>query len=592
MATRQKILLGGVSALLLVAVVIGVMAGVMRSTSPIGDDFEKPTNKNNINIVSKSIDSLCHITDYKDTCVDTLSNVNDDNGSPDPKSIVTAAIKATSVEFEIAFQKSKTMGEATHDNMNKEALTDCHELLEYAIGELQDALASSERGDAEHIRRRSDDLKNWLSAVMAYQVICLDGLTHPELKTNMTKGLNKATELTKNALAITTEITNLLDSMKDALHLKDGLIGMGGAGAAAAGNGFLKGGRKLLNSGINDGGRYPQWFSAADRKLLRSTHSKKVKPNIVVAKDGSGNFSSIQKAIDSVPLKSTERFIIHVKRGVYKENVIIGKKTLNVFMYGDGSKKTIITGNKNFIDGTPTFRTATLAAMGNGFICKSIGFQNTAGAEKHQAVALRVQSDMSAFFNCRMDAYQDTLYAQTHRQFYRNCVISGTIDFIFGMSSSVFQNCLIIIRKPMDNQRNIIAASGRSYKYEDTGIIIHNCRIVPDRSLQHFRKEVKSYLGRPWKEYSRTIYMESQIGDLIQPEGWLEWDGDYALKTLDYAEYANTGPGANTSERVKWKGYHIIKSKAEALKFTVGNFLEGDSWISYTGIPFIKGLKN
>lgn len=230
--------------------------------------------------------------------------------------------------------------------------------------------------------------------------------------------------------------------------------------------------------------------------------------------------------------------------------------------------------------------------MGNGFICKSMGFSNTAGAIKHQAVALRVQSDMSAFFNCRMDAFQDTLYAQTHRQFYRNCVISGTIDFIFGMSTTVIQNCLIIVRKPMENQRNIVTANGRAYKHQKTGFVIHNCRIVPDRFLSPVRTQVKSYLGRPWKECSRTVFLESQIGDLIQPEGFLEWDGDFALKTLSYAEYNNRGPGADTSKRVKWPGYHVIKTRQEALQYTVGSFIDGGSWIKYTGIPFILGLKN
>lgn len=229
--------------------------------------------------------------------------------------------------------------------------------------------------------------------------------------------------------------------------------------------------------------------------------------------------------------------------------------------------------------------------MGSGFICKSMGFSNTAGAIKHQAVALRVQSDLSAFFNCRMDAYQDTLYAHAHRQFYRNCVISGTVDFIFGMSTTVIQNCLIIVRKPMDNQQNIVTANGRNYKYQESGFVIQNCRIVPDRFLSPVRTKIRSYLGRPWKENSRTVIMESQIGDLIQPEGWLEWNGDFALKTLTYGEYNNRGPGADVSKRVKWPGYHVFK-KNDVLPYTVDSFISGSSWIKYSGIPFISGLKN
>lgn len=236
--------------------------------------------------------------------------------------------------------------------MNKEALSDCHELLEYAVGELQDAIASSEKGGADNIKRRARDLKNWLSAAISYEEICIDGLTIPELRSNMTKGLEKSQELTKNALAIITEITKLFDTMKGAMNMTGGLL-----------SDDKKEGRKLLNSGVGVGGRYPEWFSAADRKLLRATNAAKVKPNVVVAKDGSGNYKTIQQAVDSIPKNNKDRYIIYVKAGVYHENVIISKKQLNVFMYGDGARKTAVTGNKNYVDGTPTFRTATFGTL-------------------------------------------------------------------------------------------------------------------------------------------------------------------------------------------------------------------------------------
>lgn len=221
-----------------------------------------------------------------------------------------------------------------------------------------------------------------------------------------------------------------------------------------------------------------------------------------------------------------------------------------------------------------------------------MGFQNTAGAQKHQAVALRVQSEMSAFFNCRMDAYQDTLYVQTHRQFYRNCVISGTVDFIFGDSPTLIQNCLIIVRKPMDGQQNTVTAQGRQDKRETTGIVIQNCRIVPEQALFPTRFKTKSYLGRPWKTYSRAVIMESELGDFIQPAGWLEWSGNFALDTLYFAEYGNRGPGAVTNGRVRWKGFHVIRNRNEALQFTTGPFLLGDQWLRNTGVPYFTGLKH
>lgn len=232
------------------------------------------------------------------------------------------------------------------------------------------------------------------------------------------------------------------------------------------------------------------------------------------------------------------------------------------------------------------------AAIGKGFVAKSIGFQNTAGPEGHQAVALRVQSDMSAFYNCRIDGYQDSLYVQAHRQFYRNCVISGTVDFIFGDAAAVIQNCLIIVRKPGPNQKNAVTAQGRVDKHETTGIVIQNCRIVPEQKLYAERLSVPTYLGRPWKEYSRTIIMQSTIGDLIQPAGWMEWEGNFALDTLYYAEYANRGAGASTNQRVKWKGHKVITNKNELLQFTPGPFLQGNLWLPNTGAPFVLGFKN
>lgn len=229
------------------------------------------------------------------------------------------------------------------------------------------------------------------------------------------------------------------------------------------------------------------------------------------------------------------------------------------------------------------------AALGDGFLAQSLGFRNTAGPEKHQAVALRVQADRSIFINCRMEGYQDTLYAQTHRQFYRSCYITGTVDFIFGDAAAIFQNCMIYVRRPLDNQQNIVTAQGRMDKRETTGIVLQNCHILADDKLEPEKAKFRSYLGRPWKEYSRTIIMETEIGDLIQPEGWMEWRGDFGLKTLYYAEFNNKGPGSNTSGRVKWAGYKTIK-KEEALKYTVGPFLQGESWLKSADVPVRFGM--
>ncbi|VAH38092.1 unnamed protein product [Triticum turgidum subsp. durum] len=341
--------------------------------------------------------------------------------------------------------------------------------------------------------------------------------------------------------------------------------------------------RKLLSAGI-----FPEWVSSHTRRLLRIPGGLQ-KPNAVVAADGSGNFKTITEALNSVPKKSTARFVIYVKAGEYKEYVTVNKDLANVFMYGDGPTKTRVIGDKSNKGGFATIATRTFSAEGNGFICKSMGFVNTAGPDGHQAVALHVQGDMSVFFNCRFEGYQDTLYVHANRQFFRNCEVLGTIDFIFGNSAAVFQNCLMTVRKPMESQGNMVTAHGRTDPNMPTGIVLQGCKIVPEDALFPVRQTVPSYLGRPWKEYSRTVVMESTIGDLIKPEGWSEWMGDFGLKTLYYAEYANTGPGAGTSKRVTWPGYRVI-GQAEATQFTAGVFIDGMSWLKNTGTPNVMGF--
>ncbi|MCI23839.1 putative pectinesterase/pectinesterase inhibitor 21-like, partial [Trifolium medium] len=159
--------------------------------------------------------------------------------------------------------------------------------------------------------------------------------------------------------------------------------------------------------------------------------------------------------------------------------------------------------------------------------------------------------DRSAFFDCAIRGYQDTLYAHAHRQFYRNCEISGTVDFIFGYSATVIQNSKIIIRKPDANQQNIVVADGTDQKNMPTGVVLQNCEIMPEAELQADRLTVKSYLARPWKAYSRAIFMENTI---------------------------------DVKARVKWgKG---VLTKADAMKYTANEWIQGGMWLPATGIPF------
>ena len=244
------------------------------------------------------------------------------------------------------------------------------------------------------------------------------------------------------------------------------------------------------------------------------------------------------------------------------------------------------------------FRSA--AVSGKGFIARDLTFENTAGPSKHQAVALRCDSDLSVFYRCGFEGYQDTLYAHSLRHFYRDCRVTGTVDFVFGNAAAVFQNCSLLPRRPLPDQKNSVTAQGRLDANMTTGFAFQFCNVSahPELLLNNATAaaaaapptQTQTYLGRPWKQYSRVVFMQSYIGDLVRPEGWLAWDGDFALDTLYYGEYSNTGPGAGVAARVKWPGFHVMTSAAEAGNFTVAQFIEGNMWLPPTGVKYTAGL--
>ncbi|KAI3782728.1 hypothetical protein L2E82_12782 [Cichorium intybus] len=517
-----------------------------------GDDDQKIMQS------QKAVKTVCLSTDYKETCESHLekSLSSKPSGIPQPEDLMKAAISAASDELGKAIeQTSKLMKDES--TPEKKAIHDvCMQVLEDAQDDFNRSLNAAMDGTS------ALDLDSWLSAVIAYQQTCIDAIKENATRDSVEQALKTTKELTSNSLAIVSSFDK-------------------GAEPPASTD------RRLLSQSTDNA--LPIWMTHETRKLLKADAPTQT-PNATVAKDGSGDFSTISKALERLPEKYEGRYIIHIKAAVYEENVIVTRKMVNVTMYGDGSQKTIITGKKNFVDGVPTFQTATFAAIGEGFIAQSIGFRNTAGPEKHQAVALRVQSDRSIFLNCRMEGYQDTLYAQTHRQFYRGCDIIGTIDFIFGDAAAVFQTCEILIRKPMENQKNTVTAQGRSDKRQTTGTVLQKCKITADSSLEREKSKIGSYLGRPWKEFSRTIVMESEIGDVIRSDGWLPWEGSFALKTLYYAEYNNKGPGSDVKNRVKWPGYQRHFKKEEAIKYTVRRFIQGESWLKATKVPVRLGF--
>lgn len=192
-------------------------------------------------------------------------------------------------------------------------------------------------------------------------------------------------------------------------------------------------------------------------------------------------------------------------------------------------------------------------------------------------------------YRCSINGYQDTLYVHSFRQFYRECDVSGTIDFIFGNAAVVFQGCNIVARMPLHGQFTVITAQSRDTLDEDTGISIQNCTIVPTDDLYTNSNRVKSYLGRPWRVFSRTVYLDSYIADFIDPTGWTQWSDEQALDTLYYGEYDNYGPGSSTDGRVTWPGYHVM-DYYDASNFTVSEFITGDAWLDSTSFPYDDGI--
>ncbi|RVW44998.1 putative pectinesterase/pectinesterase inhibitor 46 [Vitis vinifera] len=359
---------------------------------------------------------------------------------------VSTSIKAMSCTELFSASPSMKASRASLTKCWPGALDDCYELLDLAIDNLNSSLSSS--------LDNFDDLKTWLSAAGTYQETCINGFESGNLRSSVLEFLKNSTEFSSNSLAIITEISKLSGSISS---------------------------RRLM--GLPED-KVPKWLSAKDRKLLQSSSTLKKKADAVVATDGSGKYKTISEALKAVPDKSKKSFVIYVKKGVYNENVRVEKSKWNVLMIGDGMNKTVVSGKLNFVDGTPTFSTATFAVFGKGFVAREMGFRNTAGAIKHQAVALMSSADQTVFYRCLIDAFQDSLYAHSHRQFYRECDIYGTVDFIFGNSAVVFQNCNILPKQPMPGQQNTITAQGKNDPNQNTGIAIQNCTILTVSRLE------------------------------------------------------------------------------------------------------------
>jgi PelA/Pel-15E family pectate lyase len=295
--------------------------------------------------------------------------------------------------------------------------------------------------------------------------------------------------------------------------------------------------------------------------VICAAHSTEAQ--ITVAADGSGDVKTVQVAIDKVPENNPKRFVITIKPGIYKEQIKVPANKPYVSFVGTDAKTTVLTFALSNKDAGSTSASYSAYITGHDFHAKNITFENSFGVGS-QAVAALVEADRAVFKNCRFLGWQDTLYAKNGRQYYKDCYIEGSVDFIFGQAAAFFENCQIHSKGD-----GYIAAPMRFAATEPSGFVFSRCTLTSDNT------KAGVYLGRPWRDYGRTVFLETKMNGQIRPEGWHHWLPERE-KTAYLAEYHSSGPGANDTGRVKWA--HAL-TDAEAKAFSVENFLHGqDGW--------------
>jgi len=507
---------------------------------------------------SHRIDLACQASQYPNLCHSSLNANSKISENAGPEEIIDAAMDLSSDGTTQSYLHSKQLLSTSNNANFTGAVKDCLEFL-------QGSMRYIGKSRTQELNPRNiKDVKAWMSAALTYQNDCSSALSF----VNTTQVVEKV----MGELVTVASLTSNALSMVDALDTYGKNMVLWRTPKT----------ERSSNSSSN-----ADYYHHYD-KIWDVSVVDKLVPDVTVSKDESS--MSIQQAVNSAPDKSERRFVIRIKAGVYEEIVRIPPSKTNLMFVGDGMGKTVITGSMRVpsLPGVPTtYGSATVAVNADGFVARDITFENAAGPGSQQAVALRVDSDLSAFYSCAFLGHQDTLYTHTLRQFYRNCRIEGTVDFIFGNSAAIFDNCLILVRPRQINSNkgssDPVTAQGRTDPAEPTGFVFHKCTI---NGTEEYTREFyvnpkiyKAYLGRPWKMYSRAIFINSYLGELISPEGWMPWIGNFALDTLYYGEYQNYGPGAKVSGRMPWSNQI---PEINVGMYSARSFIQGDEWLPDT----------
>lgn len=319
--------------------------------------------------------------------------------------------------------------------------------------------------------------------------------------------------------------------------------------------------------------KFPVWAGKNGIKLTSAETSDKKKDNYyTVALDGSGDFTKIQDAINACPSFPYEKVTVFVKNGIYNEKVRIPEWNTHIALVGESKENTIITFDDNFskinTGRNSTFLTYTLLVEGDDFSASNLTFKNASG-DNGQAIALSVVANRAQVLNCNILGNQDTLYlsGKNAKQYFKDCYIEGTTDFIFGSATALFENCEI---RSIKNSYITAASTPQDTTF---GFVFKNCKLTAEPAA------TAVYLGRPWRIYAKTVYINCDMGKHIKPEGWHNWSKLEAEKSAFYAEYNCKGEGFQPTKRVVWS--HQL-SRKDAEKYTIENILKDSitNWYS------------
>ncbi|KAL6225414.1 hypothetical protein ACLB2K_004264 [Fragaria x ananassa] len=502
------------------------------------------------------IQIACKATRFPDTCQSSLSQLPDLPPNPSPVETIALAVRVSSDGLHTAQKMVTDILGASKGNQNRTtAANNCLDVLknsEYRVS----------RATEEMSRARIKSARAAFSAALLYQYDCWSALKYA----NDTQMVNQTMSYLDGLIGRSSNALSMMFSYdnfgNDTSLWAPPRTERDGFWERTGGSGDFSGG---------GGGGVP----------------KGLKADVTVCKEEGCECRTVQEAVDKAPenLGEGKRFVIQIKTGVYEETVRVGLAKRNLVFLGDGMGKTVITGSLNVGQpGVTTYNSATVGVLGDGFMASGLTISNTAGPDAHQAVAFRSDSDLSVIENCEFLGNQDTLYAHGNRQLYKSCKIQGNVDFIFGNSAAIFQDCNILVAprqlNPEKGENNAVTAHGRTDPAQSTGFVFQNCLINGTEEymkLYYSKPQVhKNYLGRPWKEYSRTVFLNCSMEALITPQGWMPWSGDFALKTLFYGEYGNTGTGSDLTQRVTWSS----KIPTEHVgTYSVQNFIQGDEWM-------------